>query len=406
MTNTAKKSAESPAVSLATNAVSREGTAGNLLIVDDKPANLRLLAAMLTKQGYKVRSAISGSLALTAARAAPPELILLDINMPEMNGYEVCQQMKADEKLRDIPIIFISALDETEDKVNAFTVGGVDYITKPFQLEEVLARVRTHLSLRNLQKELQEANRKFKEELDLAGQVQASFLPARCPDMPGWECSAKLIPARETSGDFYDLIPLHRGRRGFMVADVTDKGTGAALYMALSRTLLRTYAWKYDMQPEMALRNTHQRILEDIKTNQFVTVFYGILDPASGVLIYCNAGHPSPCIFSSEKRTVRELENNGPPLGLRLFEDEVWGTGEVRMRPGDTLMLYSDGLTEARNSQGEFFGEERLKEAGRVRRKGSVRDMQESIFAALHDFVGDAPQADDITLMFLSRLAH
>jgi signal transduction histidine kinase len=128
---------------------------GNILIVDDTPANLRLLSNMLAEQGYKVRSVISGQMALTATQASPPDLILLDIRMPEMNGYEVCEHLKADEDTHDIPIIFISALDATQDKVKAFTVGGVDYITKPFQLEEVLARVETHLALRNLQKSLQ-----------------------------------------------------------------------------------------------------------------------------------------------------------------------------------------------------------------------------------------------------------
>ncbi len=127
---------------------------GNILIVDDTPANLRLLSNMLSEQGFKVRSVINGPMALTAIRAAPPDLVLLDINMPGMNGYEVCEQLKADPTTSDIPIIFISALDEVHDKVKAFTVGGVDYITKPFQFEEVLARVRTHLALRNLQREL------------------------------------------------------------------------------------------------------------------------------------------------------------------------------------------------------------------------------------------------------------
>lgn len=131
------------------------GVQGNILVVDDTPANLRLLSNMLSEQGFKVRSVINGPMALTAIRAAPPDLVLLDINMPGMNGYEVCEQLKADPTTRDIPIIFISALDEVHDKVKAFTVGGVDYITKPFQFEEVLARVRTHLALRNLQRKLQ-----------------------------------------------------------------------------------------------------------------------------------------------------------------------------------------------------------------------------------------------------------
>jgi signal transduction histidine kinase len=143
-----------------------ENIRGNILIVDDTPANLRLLSNMLTEQAYKVRAVINGAMALTAARLAPPDLVLLDINMPGMSGYEVCQALKQDPRTCDIPVIFISALDEVRDKVKAFTVGGVDYITKPFQFEEVLARVETHLALRTLQSQLQAANQELARRLE------------------------------------------------------------------------------------------------------------------------------------------------------------------------------------------------------------------------------------------------
>ncbi|NIU62099.1 MAG: response regulator, partial [Pseudomonas stutzeri] len=233
----------------------------NILIVDDTPANLRLLSQMLAEQGYRVRPAPDGPLALAAARAEHPDLILLDIRMPEMDGYQVCEHLKADVRTRDIPIVFISALDATEDKVRAFTVGGVDYVTKPFQVEEVLARVETHLALRRMQKQLQRANRKMERELALAGEVQASFLPRQLPDIPGWQLSVTLRPARATSGDFYDVNLLPNGRLGILVADVVDKGAGAALFMALSSTLIRTYAVEYPAQPELALKAVNHRIL-------------------------------------------------------------------------------------------------------------------------------------------------
>ena len=187
---------------------------GNILIVDDTPANLRLLSKMLAEQGYHVRPVPDGSLALAAVQAEPPDLILLDIRMPKMNGYQVCEHLKADAPTCDIPIIFISALDATQDKVRAFAVGGVDYITKPFQVEEVLARVETHLTLRNLQKQLQNANRKMAQELALAGEIQTSFLPRELPSIPGWQLSVTLKPSRETSGDFYDINLLPNGRLG------------------------------------------------------------------------------------------------------------------------------------------------------------------------------------------------
>ncbi len=148
----------------------------DILVVDDTPANLRLLSGMLSDQGYKVRPAPNGKLALMGARAVPPDLILLDINMPDMNGYQVCEQLKNDPATAAIPVIFISALDQTEDKIKAFTLGGVDYITKPFQLEEVLARVETHLTLHRLRREMEKANqelRQINQELEATNQELA-----------------------------------------------------------------------------------------------------------------------------------------------------------------------------------------------------------------------------------------
>ncbi|MCU0545674.1 MAG: response regulator [Oscillatoriaceae cyanobacterium Prado104] len=145
---------------------------GNILVVDDTPANLRLLAGILNGKGYKVRPVPSGELALSAARGMPPDLILLDIMMPEMDGYEVCKQIKADERTRDIPVIFISAIDDVLDKVKAFNIGGVDYITKPFQMEEVLARVETHLAMCNLQNSLRQKNEQLTAALEQLQETQ------------------------------------------------------------------------------------------------------------------------------------------------------------------------------------------------------------------------------------------
>lgn len=151
---------------------------GNILIVDDTPDNLRLLSTMLIEQGYEVRSVINGKMALMGAKAEPPDLILLDINMPQMNGYEVCEHLKANPETAGIPIIFISALEDVLDKVKAFAVGGVDYITKPFQLEEVLVRIHTHLSLCRLQKQLQNQNQQLQQEIKEKEQAQESFTKA------------------------------------------------------------------------------------------------------------------------------------------------------------------------------------------------------------------------------------
>ena len=375
---------------------------GNILIVDDTPANLRLLSQMLAEQGYRVRPVPDGPLALEATRAEPPDLILLDIRMPEMDGYEVCEHLKADAQTRDIPIIFISALGETQDKVKAFTAGGVDYVTKPFQVEEVLARVETHLALRKLQKQLQDANKKMAQELALAGEVQTSFLPRELPDIPGWQLAVTLKPARETSGDFYDVNLLPNGRLGILVADVVDKGVGAALFMALSWILIRTYATEYPTQPELVLSAVNRRILKDTNANQFVAVFYGILDPATAMLTYCNAGHVPPYLLSTQSDdAVQTLLRTGPPLGI--LEDVTWEQGVVQLAPGDVLVLYTDGITDAEDGKGTFFGTEQLLEVVRINLGRPAQDVQDALLAEVHEFVGDAPQFDDIALMVVVR---
>ena len=375
---------------------------GNILIVDDTPANLRLLSQMLAERGYRVRPVPDGSLALAAVQAECPDLILLDIRMPEMNGYQVCKRLKADAPTCDIPIIFISALDAIQDKVKAFAVGGVDYVTKPLQVEEVLARVETHLALRRTQKQLQDANRKMAQELALAGEVQASFLPRDLPDIPGWQLTATLRPARETSGDFYDLISLPNGRLGILVADVSDKGAGAALYMALSWPLIRTYAMEYPLQPESVLSAVNHRIINDTYTYNFVTVFYGILDPDTGTLVYCNAGHWPPYLIGAHTdRSVQMLSTTGPSLGL--FADGAFEQGVVQLHPGDVLALYTDGITEAQNAQGAFFDDERLLESVKTKLGRPAQEIQDAILADVERFVGDAPQSDDIALILLLR---
>lgn len=381
---------------------------GNILIVDDTPANLRLLSQMLAEQGYRVRPVPDGHLALAAAHAEPPDLILLDIRMPGMDGYQVCEHLKADAQMRDIPIIFVSALDATQDKVRAFHTGGVDYVTKPFQAAEVLARVETHLALRELQKQLLEANERMAQELSLAGEVQASFLPGELPGLPGWQLTATLLPARQASGDFYDLIPLPDARLGIVMADVSDKGAGAALYMALSCTLIRTYARQYPTQPELVLGAVNRRLLKDCSACQFVTIFYGILDPVTGTLVYCNAGHCPPLHFRArDSKAVHELGGTGMALGI--LEGKTWGQETIRLDPGDVLVLYTDGITEAHHELPLLFGTQRLLESVQTTlvaagsQRPSAEEIQARILADVRKFEDGAPRSDDIALAILLR---
>jgi serine phosphatase RsbU (regulator of sigma subunit) len=247
-----------------------------------------------------------------------------------------------------------------------------------------------------------EAHRKIEQELAVAWTIQSSFLPDEVPQVPGWQLAATLEPARQTSGDFYDFIPLPDGRLGLLVADVADKGTPAALFMALSRTLIRTYAVEHPAQPALALTAANRRICADTQSDLFVTVFYGVLDPASGALAYCNAGHNPPYLLrAGDSGAIEKLGNTG--LALGVLEGDLWEEATVQMAPGDLLVLYSDGVPEAQNAAEVFFGEKRLLSVLLRSRDRAAGEVQAAVLAEVRAFVGNAPQFDDLTLMVLVR---
>jgi serine phosphatase RsbU (regulator of sigma subunit) len=246
------------------------------------------------------------------------------------------------------------------------------------------------------------AHQKVLQELNVAAEIQASFLPDRLPQRAGWQLAAALRPARQTSGDFYDVVELPDGLIGLVIADVADKGTGAALFMALSRTLLRTFAFEYPTQPDKALYAANRRILSDSRSSMFVTVFYGILDPAHATLAYCNAGHNPPYLVRTGS-DPQPLRNTGIPLGI--IEDATWTVGAVALEPDDLLVLYTDGVSEAQNWAGDFFEVERLLDTARACTGRTAQAVAECILAAVDRFVGDAQQSDDLTLLVVKREA-
>ena len=259
------------------------------------------------------------------------------------------------------------------------------------QIGSALFRAKTHRETLKQQK--------MAQELAFAGRIQQSFLPNEIPQHPNWDFAATLIPARQTSGDFYDFVPLGDGRLGLVVADVADKGTGAALYMALSRTLIRTYAMQFPDEPGKALELANERILTDTESDQFVTVFYGVLDLANGRFTYANAGHNPTFHIGNE---VRSLTKTGIPLGM--FGEMAWTEETVQIDVGDCLILYSDGVPEAQNSQQEEFGEDRMLTIAQQAANGNATAQQTAIASAVNHFVDGAPQFDDITLMIVTRL--
>ena len=249
---------------------------------------------------------------------------------------------------------------------------------------------------------LRQKNEQITRELDLAGEVQRGFLPEELPAITGWQFAVALIPARETSGDFYDFRLLPDNRIEILVADVMDKGVGAALFMALCWFIIRSYAERYPKEPEKVLAAVNRRLMQDTKGKQFLTGFYGVLDPSSGELVYCNAGHPPPLLVSGNKRlSMKELNRTGLPLGL--YKNESWQRCVVKLNPGDILTIYTDGISEAQNVRRLFFGENRLKKLLGRNKKAPAQTILDSILSDIQVFQGEMTQSDDIALMVIKR---
>jgi len=240
------------------------------------------------------------------------------------------------------------------------------------------------------------------QELKMAGRIQAGILPESPPSLRGWDLAARILPARETSGDFYDFIPLMNGKWGIVIADVTDKGLGAAVFMALCSSLIRTYAVQYATLPAFSMSSVNERILSDTRGSMFVTAFYGVLEPESGRLRYVNAGHNPPFVLSAQKgKPVDRLYRTGMALGI--LNEASWQQKIVKLNRGDVLLLYTDGITEAQNRRGEQFGEKRLQQVIRPAAGRPAKEILDAVLAEVRDFTGGAPAQDDITLVALAR---
>jgi serine phosphatase RsbU (regulator of sigma subunit) len=245
------------------------------------------------------------------------------------------------------------------------------------------------------------AHHKVDQEMIAAGRIQSGLLPTRPPQFPGWQLAAALEPSRQTSGDFYDFIPLPDGRLGIVIADVADKGAAAALFMAMSSSLIRTFAADYEARPEVVLGESNRRILADTHTDLFVTVFYAVLDPKTGMLLYSNAGHNPPYHFKGDGGSARPLKQTGIPVGI--LEESTWTMGTAQLSPGDVLVLYTDGVTDAQDRYGMFFGSEQLLATVQANLGRSAEEIEEAILTAVHQFAGGVSQFDDVALIVVGR---
>jgi sigma-B regulation protein RsbU (phosphoserine phosphatase) len=337
----------------------------NVLIVDDTPANLQVLGGMLKEQGCIVRPAPSGKLAIRFAETDPPDIILLDIMMPEMDGYEVCRRLKQMEGLKDIPIIFISALHETLDKVKAFSAGGVDYITKPFQFEEVEARVRTHLNIRRLQVTLERQNRQLSElnqalresqdalnrELTSAANYVASLIPPPIKE-GAIQTEWVYVPSIQLGGDSLGYHWIDNSHFAFYLLDVSGHGVGPALLSVSALNTIRTQCLPDAdfLRPDQVLSALNRRFRSADQYGHYFTLWYGVFNRNDRMLRFASAGHP-PAVLIDLSRQAIDLDAQGLPVGFFLEAKYVPAT--IQIPPASRVYVFSDGCYEIQMPGGQ-----------------------------------------------------
>ncbi|MBJ6981146.1 fused response regulator/phosphatase [Luteimonas sp. MC1572] len=379
-----------------------------ILVVDDTEANRDLLVRRLRREGHATEVAANGREALDWLHAVAFDLMLLDIMMPEMTGYELLERVRADPELRHVPVILISALDDTDSVIKGIELGADDHLPKPFNPHILRARVDASLARKRLRDREQMHARSLQREMDIARTIQAGFLPHALPHAEGWDLAAWFQPARHVGGDFYDAYTVRDGRRIVLaVADVCDKGVGAALFMALFRSLLRAQAERIlDGEGDLAaqacelvagvndyIARVHER------DSMFATVFLAILDPASGELVYVNGGHEAPVVCGPGGVRTR-LVPTGPAVGM--LPGAVFTAAGIQMGEGETLVAFTDGVTDAIDAGGAVYSEERL--LSRLEpAAGRADDTLCAIRNDLQAAMGNAAQFDDITLLVLHR---
>ena len=387
--------------------MSAPAEAARILVVDDNEMNRDMLARRLLRQGYAVDMAENGRRALDRARSGKYDLMLLDVMMPELDGRQVLEQWMQDPELKNTPVVMISASDDTETVARCIELGADDYLPKPFNPVVLRARVGASLEKKRLRDRERLYAESLERELMIGRRIQATFLPEQLPESAGWEIAALFEPARQCAGDFYDAFPLPGGRLALAVADVCDKGVGAALFMALFRSLLRSGAESAAAEERDAAAIVRRAVVgtNDYiarthgRANMFATLFFAVADTATGTIDYINGGHEPPLILASSGEVAGELAPTGPAVGM--LPECGFGVGTATLASGQTLFAYTDGATDAKGADG-FFGRERLM-ALFASGASSAGGLLDRIGAAVRAHVGDAERYDDLTMLAVRR---
>jgi len=374
---------------------------GKLLIVDDDPVHTTLLEKVLLREGYQLAFAGSGEEALSVARDNPPELVLLDVKLPGMDGFATCQELVKVEGCRDVSVIFVSGSERPEDKIQGLKLGAMDFMTKPFDLKELTARIEGVLKRG---REARRKNRRLSEirtELSEARKVQQDLLPQTPPIIPGLEVYGRMQPAREVSGDYFDFIERPNGL-GICIGDVSGKGVPACLVMVMARLLLRHWQWSIP-EPTEALLTANEILHANTDPYQFMSMVLLSWEPEKRRMLLAGAGHENMLIYRAATEQIETVQCGGVVLGLRKSIRGIIRQRELPLAVGDTVLLYTDGLTEGANPAGEMFGVMRLMDAFAKVSGKSCREVADGMMESFTEFGDGEPLHDDTTVVVVRR---
>jgi len=366
-----------------------------ILIVDDAKMNIDILVQALRDE-YKLSVAVDGAAALRSVETSPPDLVLLDIVMPGIDGYEVCRRLRAQESTRELPIMFLSALEDVRDKTRGFEVGGNDYLTKPFEVLEVKARVRSLLKAKAYADAVREA---MARDLLIAREIQMGILPtdlAAATSHSALDVHAIIEPAQKVGGDLYEVLRASDDRLVVALGDVSGKGIPAALFMAVTITVLRTLA-RHIVDPAEILSRLNNELAERNPRGMFVTMQCLVFDLEHGRVSCAGAGHHQLAIVSPGRPPRLACPSSGRPAGMMAVNPIEGET--LPLEPGDTFVLFSDGVSEAMNGVEDFYGEERLLAALSSDTGTSAAETVTRLLKDVRAFVAGAKQSDDIAIL-------
>jgi phosphoserine phosphatase RsbU/P len=366
-----------------------------VLIVDDVKDNIDVLVNALRDE-YKLSVALDGTAALRSIEKQLPDLVLLDIMMPGLDGYEVCRQLRAREATREVPVMFLSALEDVKDKAHGFEVGGNDYLTKPFELLEVKARVRSLLKAKAYADAVRDA---MARDLRIAREIQMGILPADPAALTrgtGLDVHAVIEPARQVGGDLYEVLRVSDTRVVVALGDVSGKGIPAALFMAVAVTVLRTLARQIE-KPDEILRRLNDELVEQNPRGMFVTLQCLVFDTKERRVLCAGAGHHELAVLSPNGPPRLMCKSTGRPIGLMPANHIECET--IALEPGETFVLYSDGVSEAMNARDDLYGEERFLATLAAHRDAPLPEMLSHVLTDVRAFADGAKQSDDITML-------